>query len=213
MEVQAAAALPWTAANDGKIQEILQFSLCVAKNGLGGSIGVIAFESIGVGVVKAARPGSLTHSFKIRFGHLVKKVKIIFDPVRANPGFVYAGGSWSISSYPGGGGPSRPGRNRTSKSPVLRNVTPETTDIPVPYPWATTRRATVHSLDYLLSNEIKVIRGEVRCKQCDKQYELEYDLVQKFKEVASYASENMSSMNDGAPAVWMNPTLPSCKFC
>lgn len=82
-----------------------------------------------------------------------------------------------------------------------------------PYPWATNRRATVHSLDYLLSKGINVITGNLYCKRCDKQYEIEYDLRQKFVEVASFVSKNKCAMHDRAPAVWMNPSLPSCKFC
>lgn len=32
-------------------------------------------------------------------------------------------------------------------------------------------------------------------------------------EVASFILENKYTMHDRAPAIWMNPNLPNCKFC
>ncbi|CAK7341801.1 unnamed protein product [Dovyalis caffra] len=100
---------------------------------------------------------------------------------------------------------------RKSSSQILRKGKSET--VPAPYPWSTSRRATVHSLEYLLGNGLNVISGLVQCKKCEKQHEIEYDLQQKFMEVASFISENKSTMYDRAPSVWLNPTLPDCNFC
>lgn len=85
--------------------------------------------------------------------------------------------------------------------------------IPPPFPWATDRRAMVHRLDYLLAHNITTISGEVQCKRCDAKYEIEYDLREKFGEVATYIRENRDNMHNRAPAVWMNPNLPVCKSC
>ncbi|PRQ43368.1 hypothetical protein RchiOBHm_Chr3g0467741 [Rosa chinensis] len=108
-------------------------------------------------------------------------------------------------------GSSRSSRARRSSAQTLREG--KTEDIPAPYPWATTKRAQVYSRRYLLSNGIKKISGAVQCKKCDQKYEIEYDLEQKFEEVATYVSQHKSAMRDRAPAVWMTPTLPDCKFC
>ncbi|KAM1106137.1 hypothetical protein ACFX13_003083 [Malus domestica] len=85
--------------------------------------------------------------------------------------------------------------------------------VPAPFPWATTRRAMVHSLEYLHSRQIVTITGEVQCKRCERQYEMDYNLKEKFLEVGSFIAGNKSMMRDRAPSVWMNPVLPACKFC
>ncbi|XWS66996.1 hypothetical protein CRYUN_Cryun05aG0248700 [Craigia yunnanensis] len=71
----------------------------------------------------------------------------------------------------------------------------------------------VHSLNYLLSHNMTMISGEVQCKKCEKVDKIEYDLEQKFKEIASFISENRFAMHDRAPSAWMNPNLPSCEVC
>ncbi|KAJ4849727.1 hypothetical protein Tsubulata_012850 [Turnera subulata] len=112
----------------------------------------------------------------------------------------------------GGGGPSsRPTRTRRSQTQNLRQGKSET--IPAPYPWATTRRATVQRMEQLVAGGMTRITGQVQCKRCDRSYEMEYDLQQKFGEVAAFITENKCTMHDRAPGVWMDPTLPDCKFC
>ncbi|XP_068317127.1 uncharacterized protein [Pyrus communis] len=108
-------------------------------------------------------------------------------------------------------GPSRPTRARRSPVQTLKQGKSE--DIPAPFPWAITKRATVHNLDYLLSNGMNTINGLMQCKKCDQSYEIHYNLRQKFKEIAGYISKHKCNMHDRAPADWMNPTLPNCKFC
>ncbi|GAV62668.1 hypothetical protein CFOL_v3_06191 [Cephalotus follicularis] len=108
-------------------------------------------------------------------------------------------------------GPSRQSRTRRSPVQVLKHGKSEI--VPQPFTWATTRRATVHSLDYLLSNGINVISGEVQCRRCENKHEIQYDLQQKFVEVASFITNNKCTMHDRAPPIWMNPKLPDCKVC
>ncbi|KAF5448785.1 hypothetical protein F2P56_029289 [Juglans regia] len=109
------------------------------------------------------------------------------------------------------GGPSRPIRARRNQSRVLREGKSDT--VIAPFPWATTRRATVYSLECLLSKQIDTITGFVQCKRCERQYEMGYNLEKTFNEVGHYIAENKNSMHDRAPSKWMNPVLPKCEFC
>ncbi|KAK2978332.1 hypothetical protein RJ640_016434 [Escallonia rubra] len=110
-----------------------------------------------------------------------------------------------------GAGPSRPLRVRRNPTQAPREGKSDT--VPAPFPWATTHRATVHSLNYLLSKQIFAVSGEVQCKRCERQYEIQFDLRQKFAEVGSFIAKNKGTMHDRAPSVWMTPVLPTCKFC
>ena len=85
--------------------------------------------------------------------------------------------------------------------------------VPSPFPWATTRRATVYSLKYLQDHNIQIITGTVECKRCERKYEMEYNVVEKFMEVGNYVVNNMSMMYDRAPDVWGHPVFPTCKYC
>lgn len=58
-----------------------------------------------------------------------------------------------------------------------------------------------------------MITGAVQCKRCEHQFEIDYDLKKKFREVGSFIAENKDAMHDRAPSVWMNPVLPTCQFC
>ncbi|XP_047957913.1 uncharacterized protein LOC125203576 [Salvia hispanica] len=82
-----------------------------------------------------------------------------------------------------------------------------------PFPWATDRRATVYSIEHLQASGIATITGSVKCKRCDKTFEVEYDLAAKFSEVAEYITMHSHEMRHRAPAVWSSPTLPDCRFC
>ncbi|GMP47555.1 hypothetical protein CsSME_00015235 [Camellia sinensis var. sinensis] len=112
---------------------------------------------------------------------------------------------------PSPAGPSRPLRARRNPTQAPREGKSDI--VPSPFPWATNRRATVHSLDHLISNQIFTIVGYVQCKRCERSYELEFDLRQKFLEVGTFIADHKATMHDRAPAIWMNPNLPSCKFC
>ncbi|KZV22794.1 hypothetical protein F511_24841 [Dorcoceras hygrometricum] len=111
-----------------------------------------------------------------------------------------------------GGGPSR-GRARRSSNSQYSSREGKSEMVQPQYPWATNRRATVYSLSYLLSKQIHSISGDVQCKRCERQYSMEYDLRQKFIEIGTFIAENKSLMHDRAPKIWMNPTLPTCRFC
>ncbi|CAI9288134.1 unnamed protein product [Lactuca saligna] len=102
-------------------------------------------------------------------------------------------------------------RQRRNPTHAPRQGKPPT--IQPPFPWATDRRAQVHSLKYLTEIGITTISGDVHCKRCDESYQIEYDLVQKFSEVSHYVAENKYRFRERAPTTWMNPTLPTCKSC
>lgn len=108
-------------------------------------------------------------------------------------------------------GPSRVSRSRRNSCKSPREG--KSYSVPAPFPWATTHRATVHSLSFLVSNQIFKIRGSVQCKRCERVFEIEYDLVDKFNQVATFIAKNKGDMHDRAPSLWMNPVLPTCKFC
>ncbi|KAI3682502.1 hypothetical protein L1987_82530 [Smallanthus sonchifolius] len=108
--------------------------------------------------------------------------------------------------------PHAPRRNR--KKQTLAPPQGKTLVIKPPFPWATDRRAKVHSLNYLTTNQhIETISGDVECKRCQKQYQIEYNLEQKYNEISEYVESHMYEFRDRAPPEWMNPTLPKCKFC
>lgn len=95
-----------------------------------------------------------------------------------------------------------------------RSLAPNKSEtITPPYQWATAQRAVVHSLQYLATKGINVITGRVKCSRCDKQFDIDYDLHAKFREVAVFIMKHRDQMYHRAPRVWMNPTLPDCRFC
>ncbi|CAN1805720.1 hypothetical protein LINPERHAP1_LOCUS24372 [Linum perenne] len=99
-------------------------------------------------------------------------------------------------------------RPRSNPVPEGKSVT-----IPPPYPWATDRRAKIHTMEYLIAHGLTTIKGEVECKRCNKKYEMSFELMSKFKEVAGYIRENKYTMNDRAPKAWSDPTLGDCSVC
>ncbi|PRQ23658.1 hypothetical protein RchiOBHm_Chr6g0263791 [Rosa chinensis] len=105
----------------------------------------------------------------------------------------------------------RPVRARRNSTQAPGQGKSET--VQAPFPWATTKRATVHNLNYLRTHNIVTITGDVQCKRCEKQYEIEYNLEQKFLEVGTYIVENRMRMHDRAPDMWRDPVLPACKYC
>ncbi|CAL5329128.1 unnamed protein product [Camellia sinensis] len=117
----------------------------------------------------------------------------------------------TVHRHEAGPGPSRMVRARRNHTQLAREGKSDT--VPALFPWATSHRATVHSLNYLLSRQIYSITGEVQCKRCERRYEMDFDLREKFAEVGTFVAERKSSMHDRAPSVWMNPMLPACRFC
>ncbi|KAL5059913.1 hypothetical protein RYX36_031517 [Vicia faba] len=90
----------------------------------------------------------------------------------------------------------------------------KTAAVKPPFPWATSKRATVHTLDHLLSQlNLKTITGTLQCKSCLTQTDIHFDLLEKFEKLASYIKEKKSEMFQRAPDAWLKPVLPDCKSC
>ncbi|EXB80820.1 hypothetical protein L484_020074 [Morus notabilis] len=85
--------------------------------------------------------------------------------------------------------------------------------VPVLFPGAPPRRATVHSLDYLLSRNIVTNTGEMQCKQCDRRFEIVYNLPEEFQKLWKFIADKKAGMSDRAPEEWENPEFPDCKYC
>ncbi|KAK7412633.1 hypothetical protein VNO78_04146 [Psophocarpus tetragonolobus] len=85
--------------------------------------------------------------------------------------------------------------------------------IPPPYPWATNRRAVVHTRKYLLENEIVAISGSVECKRCKNKFEMVLDLEGKLAQLLNFIQTQKETMHDRAPNLWKQPVLPKCDHC
>ncbi|TKY75379.1 hypothetical protein E2542_SST04146 [Spatholobus suberectus] len=57
-----------------------------------------------------------------------------------------------------------PAVRRSRRAPSQGPAQGKSETVPAPFPWATNRRATVHSRKYLLQNNIFTITGKVHCK-------------------------------------------------
>ncbi|KAI3667782.1 hypothetical protein L6452_42851 [Arctium lappa] len=106
-----------------------------------------------------------------------------------------------------------PGPRRNRRNPTHAPRPGKSLTIQPPFPWATNRRARVHSLIYLTERGITTISGEVQCKRCEQRYEIEYNLEEKFSELARFIAEKKPLFRHRAPPVWLNPTLPRCDLC
>ncbi|PWA43962.1 hypothetical protein CTI12_AA410840 [Artemisia annua] len=106
-----------------------------------------------------------------------------------------------------------PGQRRARKKPTNLPGHGKSATVEPPFPWATDRRAQVHSMKYLLDKGIKTISGDGECKRCQKVFQIEYNLEEKFSEIAEYVAKNKFDLCDRAPKVWTNPVLPKCNFC
>ncbi|PIA39116.1 hypothetical protein AQUCO_02700357v1, partial [Aquilegia coerulea] len=73
--------------------------------------------------------------------------------------------------------------------------------------------ATVHSLEYLRSKNITKIGGEVQCRRCNARYIHEFDLEEKFNEIAEYIHEHKERMDGRASKPWLVPDCPTCNYC
>ncbi|MED6110576.1 hypothetical protein PIB30_044342 [Stylosanthes scabra] len=98
---------------------------------------------------------------------------------------------------------------RKNKKKKEKKVDP----IEPPFPWATSTRATIHTMDHLLAHNITSITGTVKCKDCNEQYDIAFDLQEKFDEVERYVKANKARMHERASDFWMNPVLPTCERC
>lgn len=85
--------------------------------------------------------------------------------------------------------------------------------IAAPFLWATDRRATVHTLKYLLENGMQTISGEVHCKRCDKIFSIDYNVEEKFREIATFIIKGKDEWHDRAPKQWVGYELLTCESC
>ncbi|XP_073042083.1 uncharacterized protein [Primulina eburnea] len=110
-----------------------------------------------------------------------------------------------------GDGHPRPPRSRFNPTQLPRGG--KSLEIAPPYSWATNLRATVHSLQHLLSIPIHTIIGDVQCKRCDRNYEMGFDLRQKSLEIFQFIIENKGRTHDQPPIAWLFPDLIPCRLC
>lgn len=91
---------------------------------------------------------------------------------------------------------------------------PKNKNIEAPFPWATSKRATVHTLEYLLSHKLTTITGIVECRNCHAQREIEFDLMEKFKKVSDFILENKQELYNREMIDWMMvPMFLNCNSC
>ncbi|GMN61093.1 hypothetical protein TIFTF001_030177 [Ficus carica] len=107
--------------------------------------------------------------------------------------------------------PARQARTRRNQAQPLRQGKSET--VPVLFPWATTHRATVHSLKYLMSMDIVTITGKVQCRRCEREFEVGYNLPEEFRKLWTFIKDTKEAMKDRAPKEWESPEFLDCKFC
>ncbi|KAL5562630.1 hypothetical protein UlMin_032377 [Ulmus minor] len=86
-------------------------------------------------------------------------------------------------------------------------------EISPPFPWAKNLRAKVLDWKNLKELGIEEITGQVKCRQCDMQYEMSYDLQKEFRRVGSFILRHKREFLDRAADVWTNPVYPSCNYC
>ncbi|KAK6916560.1 hypothetical protein RJ641_019421 [Dillenia turbinata] len=60
---------------------------------------------------------------------------------------------------------------------------------------------------------ITTIRDQVQCKRCKKQYEIGFNVREKFVQIGAYILQNKDTMHHRAPSSWMYPTFPTCGHC
>ncbi|CAL9772270.1 unnamed protein product [Musa acuminata subsp. burmannicoides] len=136
--------------------------------------------------------------------HVPRRYTVIPPPT--NPAAAVASSSSASASPRSGGG-------RTRRNPTQGPRSGKSDSIKPIFPWSTDRRATVHSLSYLLSHDLKEVYGDAQCKRCEARRIIRYDLESKFREVACRIAATRHLMHDRAPAEWMNPTFPDCDAC
>ncbi|CAK9328836.1 unnamed protein product [Citrullus colocynthis] len=131
----------------------------------------------------------------------------------------------SPTENPNSSTPTPQSRSRSrSPSPTANPVAPtrfrrqllrpgKTETIPAPYPWAKNRRAIIRSMRNLVGDGMLKIVGKMKCKKCEEESEIEYDLEEKFGEVEKFIVQNKSKMYNRAPEVWNAPKRLDCERC
>ncbi|XP_021846720.1 uncharacterized protein [Spinacia oleracea] len=121
------------------------------------------------------------------------------NPTTANP---------NPNPNPPAADPASPVRRRRRRNAEAKSET-----VPPPYPWATDRRATVHSMTYLVANGINTISGEVRCTKCGEVNTLNFNLQEKFLAVRNFIQREEYDMHNRAPERWKHPRMVACGSC
>ncbi|CAA7048270.1 unnamed protein product [Microthlaspi erraticum] len=111
--------------------------------------------------------------------------------------------------------PARPVRSVAPEDEPRRGSRSQAKEdtIPPPFPWATNKRGWIHSLEYLESKQITTITGDVQCKNCEKVYQLSYNLKERFAEVENIFVTRKRIMRERAPSNWTNPEAARCEHC
>ncbi|KAM7263778.1 hypothetical protein ACFE04_001461 [Oxalis oulophora] len=85
--------------------------------------------------------------------------------------------------------------------------------VPAPFRWAADSFAKVQPLSFLINNQVLSIRGNLECKKCRQQVDMEFNLMDKFLRVWKFMTENNHGMCQRAPERWLRPILPNCEQC
>ncbi|XP_051144122.1 uncharacterized protein LOC127260432 [Andrographis paniculata] len=93
------------------------------------------------------------------------------------------------------------------------NEDEEKPPIAPPYPWATDRRAVVHSFIDLRARSIVKISGEVECKNCGVKYDMELDSYQTYFKIKRFFADNIFELAKRAPKRWTHPVAMECRGC
>jgi len=118
-----------------------------------------------------------------------------------------------LAPYNYGGGPVNEKAPVSASSSCPRRAPVNEETIVPPFPWATDKRARIHSFTYLQQKKITRISGNVQCKNCLREFEIELDVVKKLNKLLRFVEKKGESMNDRAPEEWMEPVFPKCEHC
>ncbi|XP_014499405.1 uncharacterized protein LOC106760490 [Vigna radiata var. radiata] len=102
---------------------------------------------------------------------------------------------------------------RSCQTSCTRRSKRKSETVPALFPWAKNQRATVHSKEYLLENNINTIKGKVHCKRCEHEFELSLNLEEKLNDLCEIISKGKHKWHNRAPRVWMSPVFPKCPLC
>ncbi|KOM42255.1 hypothetical protein LR48_Vigan04g245300 [Vigna angularis] len=102
---------------------------------------------------------------------------------------------------------------RSRRTSCTRRSKGSSETVPALFPWAKNQRASVHSKEYLLENNINTIKGKVHCKRCEHEFELSLNLEEKLNDLCQFISKGKHRWHNRAPRVWTSPVFPRCPIC
>ncbi|WVZ18770.1 hypothetical protein V8G54_006092 [Vigna mungo] len=103
--------------------------------------------------------------------------------------------------------------DRSRQTSCTRRSKRKSETVPALFPWAKNQRATVHTKEYLLENNINNIKGKVHCKRCEHEFEMSLNLEEKLNDLCELISKGKHKWHNRAPRVWMSPVFPKCPLC